>query len=462
MKKYILIIFVSLMIFPINAMALDEVSTIDNKSIGITINMFDYDAEDSWDNKPSEPSITKINTLSPLYFFGQGEEGIKENGTENEYTGDKTVRQGIVKSKLKNNFPELYNGESLAVLFDNNTNPYKRVYKDLNHMFKNTDGVYSYNSDINYAYYDVSQGDGGNFKIYDSTYKFIHEEDGNTIEENVGFYPFDQYDSNKTSRTPKESLESGENGGYNRHFGLTISADFVYPTNGKIDGKDIYFKFSGDDDVWIFIDNVLVLDLGGLHQASNGYVNLTTGEISIFDAIPLNDNISTIGKTNNISNLFAKEKESWDTSQGTKHNIKFFYLERGGILSNMIIETNIWSITGNSGSWRVRFYKDNVLEDTQFCDYSNVTQKCSPNSIKNPTNSIYRLDSCNGKPIEDISSYIVDRNTDLYICPTLSEIVQVEDTGANQKIILYLIGVSFILFGLYTFYKVTKSNKNTI
>ena len=197
MKKMILGVFLFLgLLLPVPSYALSELSTIDNNTIGVSINMFDYDAEDIWDNNPQELVDTRINSLSPLKFFGHGGSAVREDGNENEFTGDQTVRQGIVQNKLNaNGFPVLYDGTNLDILFDNNTNDYKRVYKNLNHFFQKEAGIFSYNSDIHYAYYDISQGNNGNFKIYDSSYKIIGtDSNGDPTEEKVGFYPFNSYD----------------------------------------------------------------------------------------------------------------------------------------------------------------------------------------------------------------------------------------------------------------------------
>ena len=60
-----------------------------------------------------------------------------------------------------------------------------------------------------------------------------------------------------------------------------MEAQFVQPESGEVNGNDMIFDFAGDDDVWVFIDGVLVLDIGGIHDEAGGSINFKTGEVYV-------------------------------------------------------------------------------------------------------------------------------------------------------------------------------------
>lgn len=119
-------------------------------------------------------------------------------------------------------------------------------------------------------------------------------------------------------------------------FGMNLDAEFYMPEGGKVNNQAMVFDFTGDDDVWVFIDGVLVLDLGGIHQALDGSINFATGEI-------------TYGKTQShgkqpartIDQAFKEAGETWDFTPYKTHHLSFFYLERGDGGSNCKIKFNL-------------------------------------------------------------------------------------------------------------------------
>ena len=126
-------------------------------------------------------------------------------------------------------------------------------------------------------------------------------------------------------------------------FGMTMSAKFIQPKDGKIKDNDMVFEFSGDDDVWVYIDGVLVLDIGGIHNASSGSINFADGT-------------ATVGtKTKNLKTLFENANKTGDFVSGenrfadyTMHTINFYYLERGAGDSNCKLKFNLPTVPKKS------------------------------------------------------------------------------------------------------------------
>ncbi len=351
------------------------IKTEDTKSLGVKINLIDYEADDTSTNTPQSPSDAGINQYTDLKFFGQGGTP-SEVGDENTYTGDSIVRQGTMKGVAgSDGYPVSVKGNSLSAVFnEQEIDGVKKVYSDLNHFFTKKDGYYTYNSNKNYAYYDESQGSGGKFKIYNDTYDVfeiggmgVHNTSGNRYR--VGFFPLDAYNPSKVDVGPSDDLENMGIEGYNHHYGLTIESDFYYTSDKKIDGRDMIFEFSGDDDVSVFLDDVLVLDLGGIHNEVSGKIDFTTGEVTINNPISPVEGISdTIGQNATIDGIFSRVDKVYDSSVNSKHTMKFYYVERGGCYSNVSVLTNIFAIS-NHGTKNIPVEKK--WADSDEVDHSN-------------------------------------------------------------------------------------------
>ncbi|MCR5134898.1 MAG: Cna B-type domain-containing protein [Clostridiales bacterium] len=356
------------------------VATVDSRADGITLNLFDYDltddpvAGDTWNNSPTSPMTNYwpeagINAGHNLKFFGHGGDPAL-SGNSNIYTGQTTARQGIVQPMLgESGYPVMteFGGQDLGYLFAPESTDYKTAYTDVNHLFQiDGQGNYVFDSNKNYAYYDPAQGSGGDYKVYDGTYpvketSYDGTDTGNTMP--VGYFPFDDWNENKQDVEPAIEASAHGEEPYNHQHGLSMECDFYIPASGKVDGDDLKFHFSGDDDAWLFIDDVLVLDIGGLHMPTGGDVNFTTGEVTTDDAVdvvPYDSSTAvpqTIGTQNTLSAIFAAAGKEWDPS--APHHMKFFYLERGGCYSNLALATNVWKATG------MRFSVEKVWKDEE-------------------------------------------------------------------------------------------------
>ncbi len=303
------------------------IETVDNETENITINLFNYDV--NYDKEVSTyPSQDNgynkgINEDHDLKFLS---EASSAEPNMNKYTGNGGgVRADIVAKNLDNNgYPKLANNrvtdfseESLSYLFNDTPNNYKDAYIDVNHLLtKDTDGYFSFNSDENFAHFNEEEN---KFDVYSEGFQ--------------AFYPFNtfEYVKSKADYSGKTQLEYGN---ADHYFGMTMEASFYQPKDGQLNGEDMVFEFSGDDDVWIFIDNTLVLDLGGIHQRADGSINFRTGEVKV------NGSSRNI---DDLSDIFNLEGQS-TFDDYTIHTIKLFYLERGNSASNCEMKFNLPTI----------------------------------------------------------------------------------------------------------------------
>lgn len=337
------------------------VQGVDTVSEGITITMFDYgpDKLDNVNNTYKSTDNSGINKGHDLKFYSYGTEG----STINNFTGGAYAMQGVVRSALGDDgYPKTSTskGESLAYLFDPQRlgNGATATSTNANYLFqRDANGNLYYDSDKNYAYLE-----GDNFKLYSDTYT----EEGADYENpfRIGFFPYNDYD-NRYRCIHGDNFRwgcKGQNdwrvrdqvGHYNHHFGMKVEGNFYMTDDKKTENdQDMVFRFSGDDDMWVFVDGVLVLDIGGIHNPVDGEINFTTGQVSVSAAKTANGGGSyALGTSTTIADAFAKAKangltdKDWDDSPLSQHDIKIFYMERGGMYSNLAITMNLPTFPG--------------------------------------------------------------------------------------------------------------------
>ena len=271
-------------------------------------------------------------------------EGFKFGKGTGQYTGqDGGVQQGLVKPLLTNGYPVLEKGEkSLSCLFSKNgTHVQSGSYRKANYLLQQNpeDYAYYYDSNTNFASVD----ENGDFVLYETA----RYPDETTPPSEPKFLPYNTiinkvttlenvYDGDPDKGKNYKEYAIGKGETENLCFGMTIDFDFIMPKDGKINGNDMVFNFQGDDDVWVFIDDVLVLDLGGVHDNYEGSINFQTGDVYV-------EKVKETKKPQytDISTMFRKAGKTWDASDYKNHELKFFYLERGEGGSNCTIEFNM-------------------------------------------------------------------------------------------------------------------------
>ena len=243
-------------------------------------------------------------------------------------------------------------GSGNMPLFDydklkSNSNVASSVYEGLNFPFNEStfNGITTYSYD---SFTDKNRVIDGDFKVD----KYSNATVGN--DKGVGFFPFD-----KTTAT-KNANKYG--------YGTEFDIDFYMSETGKLtaaDGtqKDITFNFSGDDDVWVYVDGVLVLDLGGAHKVSSGSINFSDMQVIYKAAVDSSDNINNRTADPKTDDKYATDEKYVTTvdlakifkangaefnnkNSSKKHTLQMFYMERGSFDSNCSISFNLPQNTG--------------------------------------------------------------------------------------------------------------------
>ena len=391
----------------------DYSSLINLLSTKVSVTVSDSSHSETWSHVGSGNVSYKNQPTLDFSFNDHDSSGtitnLNSRNDPNSYTGGTAVYAGIYNSTLGetlfgiNNLFDPETGEGVVGkhylgqgdhLFQINTDPTSEYY-----------GYYYYDAKLNAASYNKSDQ---RFYVYEYLARSSDSANNNDAGKYSDFLPLNSPYANTNGQTIKTYNYAGENGEYNgvshyvydaRYdangsaanqikanlwFGMRTDVQFGLPDtpgqkleNGEYGNKDIYgndmhFHFTGDDDVWILVDGKVVLDLGGIHQAAEGDINFSTGEVRV--------NGKSAGTLSGI--------------EPGEHTLSILYLERGASMSNCAIYFNLaprFSLT----LAKEDVLTQEVLNGAQFAFYHDqaCTQPCdlwpSQQSYKNgdePTN----------------------------------------------------------------------------
>lgn len=250
------------------------------------------------------------------------------SNAHNESCGDTGIFYGLAENNMSGEANTPIGNRSIqftkdAKFFDNSfSDSVGEKYSDVGFEFSydETKKEYSYNSNSQHVHYDAATN---TLKRYDSTGPGTLS-DSNTFQRD-GFFPFTDESDNMTDYG----------------FGMRMDVEFYLTEDGTIDGNTpMEFSFSGDDDVWIFIDGQLALDLGGIHARRGGTINFKDHAVTYENITKNGDDKGQPTPADGCNSDKPNTGFLNSLEEGT-HTLTMYYLERGGNESNCEIKFNL-------------------------------------------------------------------------------------------------------------------------
>lgn len=294
-----------------------------------------------------------------------------ENSTITE--PDSLSVTGLVQNRLDANKNIVFNVPEVGI-FNGVADETKQVYTNVGIPFKYdpTSSTYTLDSDDFTATFDnpstdAKEAPSSNMNLFfndtaQTLSKLPYEEE--KFDTRPSWYPFNTANKQLYARQSGEDSRDYTGEGYNGeladfHFGMQITIPFTMTADGKLiqgnqDSDDLHFSFSGDDDVWIFIDGQLVGDLGGIHEKAGVEFNFAQNTLTYLSQTvqaALDEKGNATGFTENgedalhlfnsgnVTGVLGMTRETFAASG--EHELTIFYLERGATYSNIKIEFNL-------------------------------------------------------------------------------------------------------------------------
>lgn len=265
------------------------------------------------------------------------------NKNSNDDANGQKTYTGLVQSELDKNKNIVFNKPEGGIF--NSDASVKSIYTGVEMPFVFDSAKQTYTFDATrygvYFHEDTTQGSSGtaasNARLY------FNEKSSQTNNTEYA-------DGSETVWAPFNDATSFSQEQMNYHFGMRATIPFTMTSSGRMsennnESEAIKFSFSGDDDVWVFIDGHLVIDLGGIHNRLNADIDFAAGTVTYSEDNTKNDetgsyNAPGVGLTQNLfENLIPQDRETFAASE--THELTIFYLERGKGSSNCKISFNL-------------------------------------------------------------------------------------------------------------------------
>ena len=323
---------------------LTEVETLSNSEYGIEMRMIDYTG-----TVTDGREATQVSVLGEGKFLGW----VETKGLLSPYLEDNGY-------PMTNQAVTDRDQTSLEALYGSKTTPADNLFLKATHdengyfEYDSTQNAAKLNADGRFTVYGQLAAIGtstgttrthGQFMPYNTIYPDVMARVTNKTNIRGNELP----DSDPRKR---EGLHLIPDADADYHFGMEMRASFAQTPDG-LDawGHDIIFEFSGDDDFWLYVDGMLVLDLGGVHSAMDGSINFRTGKvINNGQVTNLREMFRTAYSAKNPSATEEEVDRFLDETfkdggsvfkDYTIHDMTMFYMERGAGASNLHMKFNL-------------------------------------------------------------------------------------------------------------------------
>lgn len=293
------------------------------------------------DNKPADqyvPAFSKWSSTNQNYYIYSGLAASDLDDSSNAPFSDNVNAANLFAAE-SNEYTDVYSNVQVPFVYDEAT------------------GYYELNSDKWAVYFENGQASSGTeMAIADKPVSFYAGTPKNPM---CGFQPFEDVSSqtqmaymgtsaDEDQQTTSYTLSDNKP---TYGFGMVTSVDFQMTDDGKdAEGNPIEFSFSGDDDVWVYVDGVLALDIGGTHDAITGTIDFSTGDVTLTaekygkvgdkatDSSLSNPSEDSLSQTNLYTALGTTL--TGFASQGS-HKLTIYYMDRGQGATNCLIRFNL-------------------------------------------------------------------------------------------------------------------------